>query len=57
MMTEINITSNPDLEMKTIDIVMVVNLVVVAVAGKFSFNSETIKLTLVPLSFDFSHSW
>ena len=57
MMTEINITYNPDLEMKTIDIVMVVNLVVVAVAGKFSFNSETIKLTLVPLSFDFSHSW
>ena len=48
MMTEINITSNPDLEMKTIDIVMVVNLVVVSVAGKFSFHSETIiKLTLV----------
>ena len=48
MMTEINITSNPDLEMKTIDIVMVVNLVVVSVAGEFSFHSETnFKLTLV----------
>ena len=37
MMTEINITFKPDREMETIDIIMVVNLVVVAVAGKFSF--------------------
>ena len=36
MMTEINITFKPDREMETIDIIMVVNLVVVAVAGKFS---------------------
>ena len=31
-----NITFKPDLEVKTIDILMVVNLVLVAVVGKFS---------------------
>ena len=45
ILTEINITFKPDLEMETIDVIMVVNLVVVAVAGKFSFTSETMKLT------------
>ena len=49
ILTKINITFKPDLEMETIDIIMVVNLVVVAVAGKFSFTSETMKLTHVIL--------
>ena len=37
MLPDINITVKPDPEMETLDIVMVVNLVVVAVVGKFSF--------------------
>ena len=37
MLPDININVKPDPEMETLDIVMVVNLVVVAVAGKFSF--------------------
>ena len=37
MLPDIKINVKPDQEMETLDIVMVVNLVVVAVAGKFSF--------------------
>ena len=37
MLPDININVKTDQEMETLDIVMVVNLVVVAVAGKFSF--------------------
>lgn len=43
-----DITLKPDLEMKTIDIVMVVNLVLIAVVGKFSYiHSFMYKLSIV----------